>query len=314
MLKNLYRAICANPFDRLLKRAASENKNRFLVVWNRGLGDIPLGLYALVFRIRSFIPNASITFLTRSDLAPGFAFLENTHVLSCSHWKRREPIDVAASLAVHQLTPDLYDVVLENPDPTKWLKWQIGALTPKLKWHKRWDSLAERYQLKSEDVYIGVHVDTETGMYYGYEKNWLLTRWQELFNQIRDHGKGKIILFGMKKEPAFLMDHLIDLRGDTSIFEVLSIIKNYCRFLVVPDSGILAITYYLASDFPLRIVSLWSDPRQGVLRQDVSSPNKQLQHIPLIGKNDSVANISSASVYHALFDTDGNERTSPSIS
>jgi len=310
MLRKIRDTLRPNPFDRLVKKAASENQNRFLVVWNRGLGDIPLGLYALVYRIRSFIPNASITFLTRPDLTSAFEMLENVHILSCPQWKRGKPIDVAESLANHQLTPDVFDVILEKPDPTKWFRWQLGTLTPKLQWQDKWDALSEKYDLKNGETYIGVHVDTETGGYYGYEKNWPLSHWQELFKRIHENRQGRVILFGLNKDPAFLMDNIIDLRGDTSVFDMLSVIKNYCQYLVVPDSGVLSIAYYVASDFPVRVVSLWADPRQGVLRQKVASPNKQFQHIPLIGENDCVANISSESAYRALFNSDGKEKTS----
>ena len=301
MLKKLIEAVRPNPFDKLLKKEASENKSRFLVVWNRGLGDIPLGLYALVHRIRSVIPHASITFLTRPDLVSVFEMLEDVHVLACSSWKRGNTFDVAESLQEHQLSLDLFDVIFERPDPTKWFKWQLGTLTPKLIWHHKWDVLAEKYDLKKGETYIGVHVDTETGVYYGYDKNWPLTSWQELFNQIQAEKKGKIILFGMEKDPPFLMDNVIDLRGETSVFEMLSVIKNYCQYLVAPDSGVLSIAYYVAADFPIRVVSLWADPRQGVLRQKVESPNQKFEHIPLIGQSDCVANISPESAYRALF-------------
>lgn len=311
MLKTLIDAIRPNPFDQLLRKAASENQSRFLVVWNRGLGDIPLGLYALVYRIRSFIPHASVTFLTRPDLAPGFQMLENVHILPCKHWERGKPIGVTESLAGHQLTPDVFDVILENPDPTRWLKWQLGSLTPKLQWQDEWDALAEKYQLQKGETYVGVHVDTETGDMYQYDKNWPLSHWQELFTRIRDEHKGKVILFGMKKDPSFLMDHIVDLRGETTVFEMLSVIKNYCRYLVVPDSGVLSIAYYVDCDFPVRVVSLWADPRQGVLRQKVDSPNPHFKHIPLIGKDDNVANVSPESAFGALFNPEEHEQASP---
>lgn len=301
MLKKICEAFHPNPFDTLLKKAASENKSRFLIIWNRGLGDLPLGLYALVHRLRCFIPHASITFLTRPDLAPGFEMFENIHTLSCSNWQRKSSIDVVSSLASHHLTPDVYDIILDSPNPTKWLKWQIGTLTPKLRWQEKWDPLFKRYPLTKESIYIGVHVNTETGAYYGYEKNWPLTHWQELFQKIQESKKGKLILFGLKKDPSFLIDDLIDLRGETSLFEMLSVIKHRCRYLVLPDSGILSVAYYLDAQFPVRAVSLWADPKQGILRQKVPSPNKGWDHVPLIGKHDDIANISPESVYSALF-------------
>ena len=58
-------------------------------------------------------------------------------------------------------------------------------------------------------------------------------------------------------------------------------IRAKCRILVAPDSGVLTAAYYLDDDFPLELVSLWSDPRQGVLKQDCASPNRYLRHTPL---------------------------------
>lgn len=301
MLKRLIESLRSNPFDVLLKRMAQEDKRRFLVVWNRGLGDIPLGLYALVHRIQSYIPHASITFLTRLDLSDAFTMLEGIQVLVGTHWKRGTPIEIEETLKEHQLSSNMFDVVLEKPNPTKWLKWQLGTLTPKLSWQNKWDLLVDRYDLDPNETYIGCHVQTETDVYYGYEKNWDLPSWRNLFKRINEEKRGKVLLFGVSKDPAFLMDNVIDLRGETDLFEMLSLIKNRCRYLVVPDSGVLSITYYVNTEYPIRVVSLWADPHQGVLRQNVSSPNVGLDHIPLHGKDDRVANISVDTVYQALF-------------
>lgn len=301
MIKRLIDSMRPNPFDKLLRQMASENKSRFLVIWNRGLGDIPLGLYALTHRVKMFIPHASITFLTRPDLADAFTMLEGVQVLVGSKWKRGAECNIEEALEEHQLSMNMFDVVLEKPDPTKWFKWQLGTLTPKLNWHEKWDGLIDKYELDPNETYIGAHVQTETGVYYGYEKNWDLPSWRNLFNRISAEKKGKVLLFGMKNEPAFLMDDVIDLRGKTTLFEMLSLIKNRCRYLVAPDSGVLSIAYYVNADYPIRVVSLWADPRQGVLRQKVASPNPQFEHTPLIGKNDNVANITVDSAYHALF-------------
>ena len=81
MFKSLLRKLLPNPLDKLLKKAQRENQRKILITFDRGLGDIALGLYALVFRIRSFIPEAEITFLTRSDLKEGFSLLKGVSVL-----------------------------------------------------------------------------------------------------------------------------------------------------------------------------------------------------------------------------------------
>ena len=110
-----------------------------------------------------------------------------------------------------------------------------------------------------------------------------------------------MVLFGFAPEPEFDLKSVIDLRGKTQLLSLLSIVKNKLDYLVVPDSGLLSLTYYVDAAFPLKMVSLWSDPRQGVLKQNVDSPNPDLLHIPLIGQDESVANISVEHVMQSLF-------------
>ncbi len=283
----------ANPLDKLLKRVSGR---RVLVVWNRGLGDIPLGLVALVHRIRSYIKDPEIFFLTRSDLAEGFAFIPGVFVLVAPHWVRGGSIDLEETLASlgHALAD--FDCILERPDPTRHLRWQIGSFIPKLQWQERFEVAPEAYGLDVNLRYIGVHVHSET--VYSYEKNWPEERWQGLFSRLPEGSQ--VLLFGMQPKSSFSMPRVHDLRGKTSLCAVLSLIKNVCSALVVPDSGLLAFTYYLDLSFPLKIVSLWADPRQGVLRQAVESPNPQLVHVPLFGKKEQIATISEEMVLEAL--------------
>ena len=87
------------------------------------------------------------------------------------------------------------------------------------------------------------------------------------------------------------MEGLIDLRGETTLHEMLSIIKNRCSYLIAPDSGVLSLTYYIDVTFPLKVISLWADPKQGILKQNVASPNPELVHAPLIGKKGDISSI-----------------------
>jgi len=296
MLKKLWRAFGPNVLDRKLKIASQAKGNKVLITWNRGLGDIPLGLYALVYRIKEFIPAAEMIFLTRKDLEEGFHLLAHVRVIIAPNWKRGEPFDLDTTLTELNLKRDHFDLILENPDPTHWLKWQLGKLTPKLYWNKDWDLLCEKFHLQKGCV--AVHFQTET--HYGYEKNWPITHWQQLLHLLIKEKGLQVLLFGFKKEVACTIEGVIDLRGETSLFEMLSIIKNRCAYLVAPDSGVLSITYYLDVNFPIRVVSLWADPRQGVLKQNVSSPNKQYYHLPLLGKNEEIATITVDQVMQQL--------------
>jgi ADP-heptose:LPS heptosyltransferase len=298
-MKNFWRKYGINPLDLLLKKAKKAQHRRFLICWNRGLGDIPLGLYALVYRIRQFIPDAEVTFATRADLADGFKMLEGVSTLIDSEWQRGVPCDVNRTLHRAGLSLSDFDLVLEHPDPTRWLMRQHGKLTPKLSWKPEWDILHERFDLHSKKSKIGVHVQTETD--YSYEKNWPISSWKEFFQKVIEEKEIEIILFGFEPKPVFEGKGMIDLRGKTSLFEMLSIIKNRCRYLLVPDSGVLSMTYYIDASFSIDIVSLWADPRQGVLKQNVASPNPLLRHIPLIAKSKDLRNVSVKSVLHALF-------------
>lgn len=295
MFKHLWQKFTPNPLEVLLKKARSAGHKRFLIAWNRGLGDIPLGLYALTTRIKHYIPDASVTFLTRPDLQEGFSYLSGVEVLIAPHWKRGTPYSISSTLSELGVSPSSFDVVLEKPDPTRWVKWQLGTLVPKLHWNPALDALSTRFSLPANC--IGVHVHTETT--YGYEKNWSASRWSELFDELSSQNRS-ILLFGFQPTPLFTQKGIIDLRGKTTLSEMLSIIKNQCTQLVLPDSGILAFSYYLDLSFPLKIVSLWADPRQGVLKQNVSSPNPQLLHIPLIGPGEVLSAISAQDVLHAL--------------
>jgi len=276
MLKQLWRTWHiwggANPLDSQLRKAVKNGHQRILIPWNRGLGDIPLGLYAIVHQIRTFIPDAEITFLTRPDLEEGFKLLKGVQVKVDPSWKRGTPYTLGSEHS-H------YDLILQNPNPSQWVAWQRGYLVPKLHWDSAHDHLCERFQLPSHC--IGAHVQCETSHLYRYTKDWPEECWKELFASLSD----SIILFGLKKTPTFDFPNVIVLRGEMSLHEMLSIIKNRCRLLIAPDSGILGMTYYLDTPFPLKLISLWADPNQGILKQNVPSPNPLLQHIPLISSN-----------------------------
>ncbi len=287
MLKKLWKKIAPNPLDRQLKKAAQYGCKSVLIPWNRGLGDIALGLYAIVRRVREYLPDAKVTFLTRPDLEDGFKLLKDVDVIVAPEWSRGEPVP----LAFNNLPS--FDLVIPNADPSYWVAWQRGKLIPKMEWNKEWDSLCNRFNLPPNCVAAHVHCETN----YYFERNWTFDKWQELFDSL----EGPIVLLGLKKDPVFKHPHLIDLRGETSLFEILAILKNKCRCLVAPDSGILGMTYFLNTPFHLRIVSLWADPNHGILKQNVPSPNPLLEHIPIISPNrKDAALISVSQVFKAV--------------
>jgi hypothetical protein len=281
MIKHLWRKYGINPLDQTLKLARIQNHKRVLICWNRGMGDIALGLYGLNYRIREFLPDAQITYLTRTDLKEGFELLENVKVFTDSGWRRHLSIDLDASLEKLGLNRSDFDLILEQPDPTNWLIRQRGTLIPRLKWNSQWDSLCEQFPVDRDRPCVGVHVQTET-FYSSFDRNWPLDYWKELFELVTREKNGQVLLFGFSPIPPIEIPGVIDLRGKTSLYEMLSLIKNRCSYLVLPDSGPLAMSYYLDAAFPIRIVSIWADPRHGVLKQNVPSPNPHLIHIPLL--------------------------------
>ena len=283
MLKRLWKKWGPNPLDRMLKKAAEQNSKTVLIPWNRGMGDIALGLYAIVYRIRSYIPDATITFVTRPDLEEPFQLLKGVSVIVDPLMKRGASYTLSSSLPS-------FDLVIDRADPSHWVAWQRGKLVPKMEWNSAWDELHRRFNLP--EGCLGAHVNCETNYYF--ERNWPAEKWQELFSALNR----PVVLFGLKKEPTFKHPHLYDLRGETSPLEILSIIKNRCTSLVAPDSGVLGLTYFLNTNFPIKVVSLWADPNHGILKQNVASPNALLDHHPVISANQK--NASLISVEHVL--------------
>lgn len=289
MFRTFKRLFLPNPFDLMLKHTARKGGKKILLYWNRGLGDIALGLYAMVQRIRDFIPDAEITFLTRENLRDGFSMLEGIQTIVAPEWKRGQTKPVKQTG---------FDLVIEKPSPTEWVRWQLGKLMPRLKWDKKHETLYKKFCLPNSGPIVGVQVAAETK--YGLWRNWPLEKWQALFDCLEKINV-KIILFGFAPQPKFANQNIIDLRGKTSLFEMISIIKNRLHALILPDSGIASMTYYLDDSFPLRLITLWADAKHGILKQGVRSPNPQLVHCPLIGEKRDLSTVSVDSVMQELF-------------
>ncbi|MBF8262815.1 MAG: hypothetical protein HW387_480 [Parachlamydiales bacterium] len=298
MFRTFARLFLPNRLDAICRMAERRSAKKILIAWNRGLGDIALGLYAIVHRIREWIPDAQITFLIRPNLQEGFTLLEGVQTIVAPMWIRGEPYDVEQTLVALNRSGKEFDLIIPHPSPTDWVRWQHGSLVPRLVWNKAHDDLYKKFDLPEGRVYIGAQATAETN--YGLWRNWPPERWQELFHKIGSFSRARVILFGYGSEPFFESDQLIDLRGKTTLMELLSIIKNRCRYLIVPDSGILSMAYYLDAAFPLQILSLWADPKHGILKQNVASPNPMLVHRPLIGTHRDLSTVSADDVFQHL--------------
>ncbi len=283
--------LAGTALDRAVRRAASGARRDFLFGWNRGLGDVALCLVPIIARVRRDVPGASVIVVTRPELDEPFRMTDADRVVTIRGLARDTKI-AAADLHACGLDPDAFAAVFTDPDVNRWLHGRRTEFPPSLQWDHAWDPLADRHLPAAPDrIRIGAHVSAETRTYYGYDKDWTTASWQALFARAKAWPRVEWILFGQTPEPRFDAPNLVDLRGRTGYLEMASIIRHRCRILVAPDSGVLATAYYLDQRFPLDIVSLWSDPRQGVLLQGCPSPNPLLRHVPLVGRDEQARNI-----------------------
>jgi hypothetical protein len=289
------------PFDRALRAARLDGRHRFVFGWNRGLGDIALGLVPLFARIRAVDSASRIEVFTRQDLAEPFALTDADAIHVVPALVRGAAVDLqrAAQSVGVSLPPSA--VLFADPDPTRWLDGRRREYPPALRWDPGWNSLADALLPASPDeIVIGAHVDSETAQYYGYVKDWPADAWKALFARFPASRGVRWVLFGNAKGQDFPQDNVADFRARTSFLALLATIRTRCRILVAPDSGVLTAAYYLADDFPLDVISLWSDPRQGILKQDCPSPNPRLRHVVLRGRDEDVRNLTVDDVARAV--------------
>lgn len=297
-LKKIKRKLEKNPLDALLEKAKKENKEKFLLAWNRGLGDISLGLYAVVYRIKEYIPDAKITFIARDDLIEGFELLEGIDFISVPFWRRYMPFDIYHTLNLLKIDPNNYEVIVDNVDFSYWVKWQLSSLIPKMKWDTKYDGFCKKFELPQNKIFVGVHCIIETihSPWRSYPKK----NFQELFSKA---SKDIVfILFGNHSVEKFDGENIIDLRGKTKLLEVLSILKNKCSYFIALDSGILSIFYYLDVDFPIKLIALWGAKGFGVMKQNVLSPNKKMNYVSIF--SEKLCNLKADRILEEIYPND----------
>jgi len=304
-LKSLARKLTdrtfGTAFDRAMARARADARKRFLFFWNRGLGDIALGLVPLFLRIRHEVKGATIEVITRAELRAAFelAGADAIHVIPALDREARVELPRACDALGIDL--DQFAAAFDYPDPNRWLDGRRRQNPPVLAWKPEWDRLAGRFDIPRRRRVIGAHVSAETGAYYGYVKDWPPDAWARLFARFADN-RVQWVLFGNRDDRQFDGANLTDLRGTTTFPDVMSLVRNRLTTLVAPDSGILTMAYYLDAEFPLDVISLWSDPRQGILLQGCPSPNARLRHTPLVASGEDLRNLSVDAVAAALGD------------
>jgi hypothetical protein len=293
--------IRGNEFERALRAARHRDSHDYVFCWNRGLGDVALGLAPLFAMIRAQDADSRIIVFTRGELAEMFvlAGVDDLHVVP--DLQRGAAIDPNAAAAKTGVLLSTSALVFADPDPTQWLDGRRQEACPSLRWDPAWNARADRLlPAISGEIVIGAHVSSETAQYYGYAKDWPASAWQDLFARFPATRNVRWLLFGNAPTTPYEQSNLDDLRGRTTLLDLLAVIRTRCRILVAPDSGILTAAFYLAEDFPLDIVSLWSDPRQGVLKQGCPSPNRRLRHQALQGRDEDVRNLPVDDVERAV--------------
>lgn len=294
--------VAGDPFERALARAAHERRDRIVFYWNRGLGDIALGLAPMFARAAERLPGAAIEVITRADLEETFRLTRASRIHVVPGLAREEGIGAATACARLPLDPREGAVAIDAPDPTRWLAAiGRGAPRPKLAWRSEFDALAVPLADPGDRrPWIAVHANTETGRHYRYVKDWPAERWRELFRATAKRHDVRFVLLGLHPEPAFVGENVLDLRGRTAFLPMLALVKARCTALVAPDGGVLNAAYFLDADFPVTVVSLWSDPGQGILKARAPSPNPRLLHVPLVGAGHDVRAIPHSDVLAAL--------------
>lgn len=287
-------------FERALARAPRAPGSRFLFFWNRGLGDIALGLAPLFARIRAGFPAAHIAVVTREELRVPMSMADADAVHVLPGLEREARIDLGDASRALGLPASGWAAVFSYPDPNRWLEGRRRDFPPRLRWDPGWDALAAAVAVPPGRIAIGAHVSSETARYYGYRKDWPQASWQALFERFPASAGVEWLLLGNAAEAVYRGDNVTDLRGRTDFPSLLAVIRHRLRLLVAPDSGILTTAYYLDASFPLAVVSLWGDPRQGVLHQGCASPNSLLTHHPLVAPGEDIARLDVATVAAAL--------------
>lgn len=297
-LKTYLRRVRPNRLNQELRKFKKGGGQNAYVVWNRGLGDVPLGLAAFVHLFENIASGKNLVFITRSDLQEVFQML-HPNVLISKKMKRGQKStqkELEEELGIQIKDDDLF---IDWLDPTRQLAWQIGNYVPRLFWKKEYDLLSHKFSLNGEKPIIAMHIDSETGHLYSYEKNWPHKAWEKLIALLLENLDCEILLFGIKPTHTKLPDRVHDLRGKTTLLEVLSLLKNSVDLFIAPDSGILSAVYYVDAQYPLQTISLWADPLQGILRQKVASPNSLFSHMPMLSPNGDL----NALLPEKVFDT-----------
>ena len=298
-LRRIADAAFGTPFERALAHGRRNPGEGVLMLWNRGLGDIALGVVPLMLAARDALPEAPITVLTRADLAAPFALTPASRVIPVPGLQRGASMDLEAACERVGIDAKAFGVVLAAPDPSRWLAHGRDPRPTRLSWRPEWDALAAPLLPATAATLVAAHVSSETARHYGYVKDWPAERWRALLAEFPAGSGVHWVLLGLSGEEAFPGDNVTDLRGRTDFPALMAVIRR-SRVLLGPDSGVLSCAYFIADPRPLAVISLWADPRQGVLKRGEPSPNPSLVHVPILAPGEDMARLAVAPVAAAL--------------
>jgi ADP-heptose:LPS heptosyltransferase len=300
-LRRLGDRLGREPYERALARGARAHASRIAFFWNRGLGDIALGLVPMFARAAERLPGVAIEVVTRADLAEPFRLTDARAIHVVPGLERGEPIGADTACARLASDPRRGAIAIDAPDPTRWLAVARHPSPPRFRWSADYDALASRHAVPDDGrPLIAVHASTETAQHYRYVKDWPHEAWRALFADVGRRHDARFMLLGHQRTPGLDAPNVIDLRGRTGFLEMLALVRARCTALVAPDGGVLNAVYLLDAPFPITVVSLWSDPAQGLLKRRTPSPNPRLVHVPLVGASQDVRTIAPADVAAAL--------------
>jgi hypothetical protein len=247
------------------------------------------------------IPGASIEVVTRADLEEPFRLTAARAVHVVPGLARGDRLGADDACARLPADPRAGALAIDAPDATRWLAVTRRPASPRFGWDPANDTLAGPLVDRGDRrPWIAVHANTETAQHYGYVKDWPADAWRRLFREMARRHDVRFVLLGHGREPAFDEPNVVDLRGRTGFLAMLALVRTRCTALVAPDGGILNAVYFLDAEFPITVVSLWSDPRQGLLKARSRSPNPGLVHVPLVGAGHDVRGIAPTDVLAAL--------------
>jgi hypothetical protein len=290
----------AEPYERALARGARERRDRIVFYWNRGLGDIALGLVPMFARAAAKLPGAAIEVVTRGELAEPFRLTDARKIHVVPGLERGERIGAETACARLAADPRAGALAIDAPDPTRWLAVARAPAPPRFHWSAAFDALAAPLPGDDGRPWVAVHPSAETSQHYGYVKDWPAEAWRALFDESSRRHDARFVLLGHARTPPLAGPNVVDLRGRTGFLAMLALVRTRCAALIAPDAGVLNAVYFLDAVFPFTVVSLWSDPRQGILKTRHASPNPKLVHVPLVGANDDVRTIPPSDVLAAL--------------